>query len=61
MQRSERKESPCMTCRRVRNPQDCENKMCRQWQSWWVNRWNAIRAEMGVDRQNSDCKKGGIQ
>lgn len=35
--------SPCFTCTRVRDPKNCENKLCKDWQSWFIGRWNAMR------------------
>lgn len=35
--------SPCLTCTRVPNPADCENKMCRLWQKWYICRWEQLR------------------
>lgn len=36
--------SPCLTCTRVPNPRDCENKQCRLWQRWFLARWALIHA-----------------
>lgn len=36
------KDSPCLTCSRVRSAADCENKQCRQWQIWFLGRWQQI-------------------
>ena len=35
--------SPCFECTRVRDPQACENKICREWQGWFLGRWDAMR------------------
>ena len=35
--------SPCFTCTRVRDPKNCENKLCKDWQSWFINRWDTMR------------------
>ncbi len=35
-------ESPCLTCTRVKDPQNCENKLCRPWQVWYLKRWKGI-------------------
>lgn len=34
--------SPCLTCTRVPNPADCENKQCRLWGRWFLGRWREI-------------------
>lgn len=35
-------ESPCLTCKRVDDPADCENKQCRLWSRWYLSRWRLI-------------------
>lgn len=41
---SMRKESsPCLTCTRVKNPGDCENKNCRVWRAWFTASWDRAR------------------
>ncbi len=34
--------SPCMNCSRVKDPGNCENKCCRQWSAWFMQRWSQI-------------------
>lgn len=41
--------SPCLTCTRVADPRDCENKQCKIWQRWFVDRWELLRS--GVRQQ----------
>ena len=36
-------QSPCMTCRRVKCPGNCENKQCQVWQRWFLHRSEQIR------------------
>ena len=35
-------DSPCKTCTRVKCPQNCDNKGCFHWRSWFLNRWSYI-------------------
>lgn len=35
-------QSPCLTCTRVKNPGDCENKNCRIWSVWFLKNWEQI-------------------
>lgn len=35
-------EYPCETCTRVKEPKNCENKLCQQWQLWFFERWEEI-------------------
>ena len=37
-----KKQSPCLSCTRVQNPSNCENKQCRPWQQWFFARWAEI-------------------
>lgn len=36
--------SPCLSCNRVRNPENCENKRCNYWQAWFLRRWALIHS-----------------
>ena len=38
-----KKESPCRTCTRVKNPEACCNKSCSDWIEWFLSRWEAMR------------------
>ena len=44
-------ESPCLACTRVRDPKNCENKLCREWQAWFIDRWEAMRTSI----MHADC------
>lgn len=44
--------SPCLTCKRVRDPQACENKGCKDWQAWFIGRWEAMRKNV---REQMNC------
>lgn len=35
--------SPCLDCQRVRDPKNCENKTCKEWQAWFIDRWDTMR------------------
>ena len=35
-------QSPCEGCTRVRDPDSCENKNCKEWKAWFLHRWAAI-------------------
>lgn len=57
-------EYPCRTCQRVRDPKNCENKLCREWQAWFIDRWEAMRtavrqSEPGVCIQSVYVSVGG--
>ena len=37
---------PCRNCTRVRDPQNCENKICKDWQAWFFERWDNMRNQV---------------
>lgn len=40
---------PCNRCERVDDPHLCENKDCRQWRRWFIEKWNAMRMTPRLD------------
>lgn len=38
-----KKPSPCLTCTRVKDPEACRGLKCPIWQTWWLEKWEAIR------------------
>lgn len=34
---------PCDTCTIVKFPGGCERKQCREWQVWWLEKWEETR------------------
>jgi len=36
--------SPCLSCDRMVNPRLCDDKDCKAWRSWFIQRWEALRA-----------------
>lgn len=44
--------SPCLVCKRVRNPKACNNKNCEEWRQWFTGRWEQTRRQVraGLDR-----------
>lgn len=37
-----RKQYPCSTCVRTKDPIRCENKNCNPWKKWFLERWNEM-------------------
>ena len=35
-------EKPCLTCKRVKDPANCENKSCQAWREWFVKKWGEL-------------------
>lgn len=58
---TESKSSPCLTCSRVRDPDNCENKLCKDWQAWFIDRWETMRANVFSQvRQQKAAEQGAI-
>ena len=53
-------ESPCLTCTRVRDPKNCENKTCRDWQAWFIDRWESMRNAIRKDMVGSQLQENGV-
>lgn len=52
------KASPCLTCTRVEDPRNCENKKCQPWRNWFVARWDAIRSSARAEMEQTPQKVG---
>ena len=52
--------SPCMTCTRVIDPHNCENKNCQVWQRWFLARWEAMRRSVRVEMETAPREKVGV-
>lgn len=52
--------SPCLECTRVRDPQNCENKLCKDWQAWFIDRWEAMRAHVRAQMDAAPAQDIGI-
>ena len=35
--------SPCLTCTKVKDPCNCENKLCGKWRVWFLSEWEKKR------------------
>ena len=38
-----KKESPCNTCKVVKDPQACTEAKCVRWRKWFVEQWDEMR------------------
>lgn len=36
--------SPCLTCVKVKEPDKCEYKLCKEWSAWFLRRWAQINS-----------------
>ena len=41
-----REDSPCLTCTRVKDPKNCENKTCKPWQAWFLAWWKGMQSNV---------------
>lgn len=61
----ERYNSPCLQCIRVTDPETCDDKRCRQWQHWFLGKWEQTRKRFGGPAQRikepSPCESCAVQ
>lgn len=43
-------EHPCKSCTRVKDPENCENKSCKDWQQWFLDRWETMREYLWMEK-----------
>ena len=53
-------ESPCLHCTRVRDPENCENKLCKDWQAWFFDRWESMREQVRKEMEQCHSRELGI-
>lgn len=41
--------SPCLTCTRVHDPEECNDKSCGRWRAWWLAKWEQIHRPTTAD------------
>jgi len=52
--------SPCLSCTRVPDPRECDNKRCSPWQQWFLGRWEQIRAATKDRMEHMELKPVGV-
>lgn len=52
--------SPCLQCTRVRDPKNCENKLCKDWQAWFIDRWESMRDFVRTEMEQAPTQDIGI-
>ncbi len=60
MNGSSKTQSPCITCTRVPDPRNCENKQCKRWQKWFLDRWALIHAYPRAAMDKEDLRAAGV-
>lgn len=53
--------SPCMRCIRVADPEMCEDKSCRLWRQWFLQRWEELRAAPRMEMERRPVQPEGVQ
>ena len=53
--------SPCLTCTRVRDPRGCDNKNCKPWQRWFLDRWELIHSFPRKQMEQAELKPVGVK
>ena len=61
MKEERKNTSPCPASRRVRDPQNCNNKRCRDWQGGFIDRWEAMRRSIRLKMENAAMNEEGVQ
>lgn len=61
MSRIYREPSPCLSCTRVRAPENCENKHCKPWQAWFSQRWSLIHRYPREKMEQAELKPVGVK
>ena len=52
--------SPCLTCTRVKDPQNCENKVCKEWRGWYIEKWEAMRRRIRDEIAGAPAREQGV-
>lgn len=52
--------SPCLRCERVPEPEKCDNKECRPWRQWFLDRWELIHRYPRAQAQQAQLEPVGI-
>ena len=50
---------PCANCCRVPDPRQCEDKNCRLWRRWFVEKWDHLRMTTRLEKERQECQPEG--
>ena len=53
------KNYPCTGCTRVADPELCENKRCKVWQTWFMRSWHMACQRLDPKSTGAKCPFGG--
>lgn len=51
---------PCNRCVKVADPHQCENKDCRQWRQWFIEKWDALRVRPRLEMEARPREAEGV-
>lgn len=57
---NEKYPSPCLSCTRVKDPRNCENKNCMRWQKWFLGRWELIHNYPRAKMEQAQLQPVGV-
>lgn len=52
--------SPCARCTKVSDPRSCDNKDCRQWRKWFLEKWDAMRVAPRLQMEKTPKQLEGV-
>ena len=52
-------DSPCKTCTRVKKPEYCVDKNCKDWNMWFVKLWNRLHCAYEPQLQQMEGTEDG--
>ncbi len=52
--------SPCLSCSRVQDPRMCDNKNCKPWRQWFLDRWALIHSYPRRQMEQAELKPVGV-
>lgn len=51
---------PCNRCVKVPDPHQCENKDCRQWRQWFIDKWDTLRVKPRLEIETRPRESEGV-
>jgi hypothetical protein len=51
---------PCISCTRVTDPENCEDKRCQAWQRWFTDAWDQLRRQPRLSMETHPKKPEGM-
>lgn len=51
---------PCLSCQRILDPCNCEDKSCRLWRRWFIDTWDELRMQYRLGREEPPEWEGTV-